>query len=72
MATGENLNDISEFMALIVNEAVDVVQVGVGTSGITGALMVADMAHGFDLPVSLMNCPANTWPTWLLSCLITT
>jgi len=59
VATGENLNDISEFMALIVNEAVDVVQVGVGTSGITGALMVADMAHGFELPVSLMNCPAN-------------
>jgi len=59
VATGENLNDISEFMALIANEAVDVVQVGVGTSGITGALMVADMAHGFELPVSLMNCPAN-------------
>ncbi len=59
VATGENLNDISEFMALIANEAVDVVQVGSGTSGITGALMVADMAYGFELPVSLMNCPAN-------------
>ena len=30
-----------------------------GTSGITGALMVAEMAYGFELPVSLMNCPAN-------------
>jgi len=59
VATGENLNDISEFMALIANEAADVVQVGVGTSGLTGALMVAEMAYGFDLPVSLMNCPAN-------------
>jgi L-alanine-DL-glutamate epimerase-like enolase superfamily enzyme len=59
VATGENLNEISEFMALIANEAVDVVQVGVGTSGITGALMVAEMAYGFELPVSLMNCPAN-------------
>ena len=59
VATGENLTDISEFMALIANEAVDVVQVGSGTSGITGALMVAEMAYGFELPVSLMNCPAN-------------
>lgn len=59
VATGENLTDISEFMALIDNEAVDIVQVGSGTSGITGAMMVAEMAYGFELPVSLMNCPAN-------------
>jgi L-alanine-DL-glutamate epimerase-like enolase superfamily enzyme len=59
VATGENLNDISEYMALIANEAVDVVQVGVGTSGITGAMMTADLAYGFELPVSVMNCPAN-------------
>lgn len=59
VATGENLRDIGEFMALIANEAVDVVQVGVGTSGITGAMMVADMAYGFELPVAMMNCPAN-------------
>jgi len=59
VATGENLNDISEFMALVANEAADVIQVGVGTSGITGAMMVAEMAYGFEIPVSLMNCPAN-------------
>lgn len=59
VATGENLQDIGQFMALIANEAVDVVQVGVGTSGITGAMMVADIAYGFELPVAMMNCPAN-------------
>ena len=59
VATGENLNDISEFMALFANEGADIVQVGVGTSGITGAMMVAEMAYGFEIPVSLMNCPAN-------------
>jgi len=59
VATGENLNEISEFMALFANEAVDVVQVGIGTSGVTGAMMVAEMAYGFEIPVSLMNCPAN-------------
>jgi L-alanine-DL-glutamate epimerase-like enolase superfamily enzyme len=59
VATGENLNDASEFMPLIANEAVDVVQVGYGTSGITGALQVAQMAAGFELPVAMMNCPGN-------------
>jgi L-alanine-DL-glutamate epimerase-like enolase superfamily enzyme len=59
VATGENLDEISEFMPLIANDAVDVVEVGSGTSGITGALQVADMAYGFELPVAMMNSPAN-------------
>lgn len=59
VATGENLADIKDFMPLIANEAVDIVQVGVGTSGITGAMQVADLAYGFDLPVAMMNCPGN-------------
>jgi L-alanine-DL-glutamate epimerase-like enolase superfamily enzyme len=59
VATGENLDDISEFMPLIANEAVDIVQFNQGCTGITGALMVADMAYGFDLPVAMMNCAAN-------------
>lgn len=59
VATGENLHEIGDFMALIEQEAVDVVQVGSNTSGITGAMQVADMAYGFELPVALMNCPGN-------------
>lgn len=59
VATGENLDDISEFMPLIQHEAVDIVQFNQGCSGITGALMVGAMAHGFDLPVAMVNCPAN-------------
>ena len=59
VATGENLNHIGDFMGLIANEAVDIVQVGSGTSGITGAMQVADMAYGFELPVAMMNCPGN-------------
>lgn len=59
VATGENLDDISEFMPLIQHEAVDIVQFNHGCCGITGALMVGDMAHGFDLPVAMMNCPGN-------------
>lgn len=59
VATGENLHEIGDFMALIDNEAVDVVQVGQGTSGITGAMQVADLAYGFELPVAMMNCPGD-------------
>jgi len=59
IATGENLDNIGEFMPLITNQAVDIVQVGIGTTGLTGAMQVAHMAHGFELPVSMMNCPAN-------------
>ena len=59
VATGENLHEIGDFMALIDNEAVDIVQVGSGASGITGAMQIADLAYGFELPVALMNCPGN-------------
>lgn len=59
VATGENLHEIGDFMSLIDNEAVDVVQVGAYTGGITGAMQIADLAYGFELPVSMMNCPGN-------------
>jgi L-alanine-DL-glutamate epimerase-like enolase superfamily enzyme len=59
VATGENLDEIGDFIPLIANEAVDIVEVGGGTSGITGAMQVADLAYGFELPVAMMNCPAN-------------
>ncbi len=59
VATGENLDSIGQFMPLIANEAVDVVQIGSGTSGITGAIQVAHLAYGFELPVSMMGCPCN-------------
>ncbi len=59
VATGENLDDASDFRPLIEQRAADILQIGVGTGGITGAMRVAQMADGFDLPVSVMNCPGN-------------
>ena len=59
VATGENLDDAADFRALIAHQAADILQIGVGTGGITGAMRVAQMADGFDLPVSVMNCPGN-------------
>ena len=59
VATGENLADIKDFTPLFQNQAVDVAQIGMGTSGITGMMKVADMAYGYEIPVSLMNSPVN-------------
>ncbi len=59
VATGENLDDAADFRALIAHQAADILQIGVGTGGITGAMRAAQMADGFDLPVSVMNCPGN-------------
>lgn len=59
VATGENLDEIGDFMALIDHRAADIIEIGVGTSGITGAMQVAHMAYGFELPVCMMNCPGN-------------
>jgi L-alanine-DL-glutamate epimerase-like enolase superfamily enzyme len=59
VATGENLADVSDFMPLIASEAVDIVQVGRNTSGITGAMQVAHLAYAFELPIAMMNCPGH-------------
>ena len=59
VATGENLDDISDYVPLVANRAVDVLNVGSRASGITGAMQVAELAYAFEVPVSMMNCPAN-------------
>lgn len=59
VASGENLDEIFEYTPLIANRAVDIVQLNVGGAGITNCLQVADMAYGFDLPVSLINNMGN-------------
>ncbi|MCB9155942.1 MAG: mandelate racemase/muconate lactonizing enzyme family protein [Caldilineaceae bacterium] len=59
VATGENLDHISEFMPLVDNRAVDVIEIGRNCSGITGGLQVADLAYAFEIPVSVMNCPGS-------------
>lgn len=60
VATGENLADVSGFMPLVANEAVDIIEVyPPGVSGITGAMQVADSAYAYELPVAMMNCPGH-------------
>jgi L-alanine-DL-glutamate epimerase-like enolase superfamily enzyme len=59
VATGENLQEVREFVPLLVNNAVDLVQVSVSTTGVTGALQIGELAAAFDRPVALMNCPGR-------------
>ena len=51
LASGENVNDASNFYSLILNEAADVYNVSaMGHTGFTGCLQVAQMCAGFELP----------------------
>ena len=59
IATGENLNDPKEIVPLLTHGAVDVMEPNVSHSGITGMLMIADLAYGFNIPVAVMNSPGN-------------
>ena len=59
VASGENLNDVGQMYPLISQQEIDVANVGVGHSGITGARQVANMCYADELPVTMMNCPAN-------------
>ena len=59
VASGENLRHPGEFLHLLDHRSIDVFQVGSDTCGITGALIVADMAFGIERPVSVMNSPGS-------------
>ncbi len=59
VASGENLRHPGEFMPLLDARAIDVVQVGRDTCGVTGALIAADMAFGVERPVAMMNSPGS-------------
>jgi L-alanine-DL-glutamate epimerase-like enolase superfamily enzyme len=59
VATGENLDGVEDYLPLIDNEAVDIVEIGAETSGITGAMQVAHLAFAYELPVCMMNTPGN-------------
>ena len=59
VASGENLDSLDDYVPLLHERAVDVLNVGVGTTGITGALKVADLAYAYETPVTMMNCPGS-------------
>lgn len=59
VASGENVNSVADIYPLIAHQAVDVVNVSQLHSGVTGCRQVANLAHLYEIPVSMMNCQAN-------------
>ena len=59
VATGENLTAPIQFAPLVLNGSADVLQMGVGNVGVTGALRIGEMADTFGLPVAMVNCPGR-------------
>ena len=59
VASGENLDAIEDYVPLLQARAIDILNVGVRATGITGAMKVADLAYAYETPVTVMNCAAN-------------
>ena len=59
VSTGENLNNVGDFYALISNQAADILNVSTYQSGVTGLKQISNIAYAFELPVTTMNCIGN-------------
>ena len=59
VASGENLDSLDDYVSLLHARAVDILNVGVGATGITGAMKVSDVAYAYETPVTMMNCPGS-------------
>ena len=59
VCAGGKLHSASEFLPYFQTMAMDVVQLDISNTGITGALQIADTAYGLELPVTLCASPGN-------------
>jgi len=59
VCAGGKLETPAEFLPHLSHRALDVVEVGTRSGGITGALQVADAAFGYELPVALSASVGN-------------
>jgi L-alanine-DL-glutamate epimerase-like enolase superfamily enzyme len=59
VCAGAGLATAAEFREHFERRSVDIVQLDLGATGITGALVIADAAFGLELPVMLMAAPGN-------------
>jgi L-alanine-DL-glutamate epimerase-like enolase superfamily enzyme len=59
VCAGENLDTLGDFMPYFHHGSVDIIQVSAGMTGITCALQIANVAYGFELPVTLGGSPGS-------------
>ena len=59
VCSGGRLAIPAHYLAHFHAHALDVVQLGVWSGGVTAALQIADTAYGFELPVVLTDSPGN-------------
>lgn len=59
VATGENVSNLSDIYPLISRGAVDILNISVLHSGVTGCRQNANFAAMHGVPVSMMNCQAH-------------
>lgn len=56
---GGRLSTAADFLPYFRAMALDIVQLDISSTGITGALQIADTAYGLELPVTLCATPGN-------------
>jgi L-alanine-DL-glutamate epimerase-like enolase superfamily enzyme len=59
VCVGGELTTRAEFLPHLEHRSADVIELDIGSTGITGALELADAAFGFELPVTLAEAPCN-------------
>ena len=59
VASGENLDDVNDFLPLLHHRAIDILNLGPKSSGITGMIKIADLAYAYEVPISLMNAAGS-------------
>jgi len=59
VCAGRHLHRAADYLPYVQSQALDVVQIDILRTGITGALQIADMAYGLELPVTLTASPGN-------------
>jgi L-alanine-DL-glutamate epimerase-like enolase superfamily enzyme len=59
VCAGGRLYKASDYLPYFQEMAMDIVQIDIARTGITGALQIADTAYGLELPVTLCASPGN-------------
>jgi L-alanine-DL-glutamate epimerase-like enolase superfamily enzyme len=59
ICAGRGLSDVREYLPYFERQAIDIVEINIANSGITGAIQIANAAYGLELPVLLCEYPGH-------------